>query len=104
MTSWTPQNGGSKTDTSASSWVFRNDISGAADCADLCASGCAGNVQRNSAFRGTVFGSFAPLCGYKLVSDKEISFANLRDKVLIHFSDVFHLFLMPSHQRRGGMA
>ena len=59
MTSWTPQNGGSKTDTSASSWVFRNDISGAADCADLCASGCAGNVQLNSAFRGTVFGDYA---------------------------------------------
>ena len=40
----------------ASSWVFFHGIGNAAICAINCANGCGDSVQRNSAFRGALFG------------------------------------------------
>ena len=64
-------------------WVFYDD-GDAGDCADFCAGDCALGLRNdnsnNLAFRAAVFGSLGSV-GTK-------SFANLWDKVYIHFSDV----------------
>ena len=41
---------------SSASWVFRNDGGEMSDCAFNCAVNCASRVQRDSAFRGALFG------------------------------------------------
>ncbi|MCR4917771.1 MAG: hypothetical protein K5912_02375 [Alphaproteobacteria bacterium] len=57
MTSWTP-NGSSANNTSASSWVFLEDVSSEIACAyEYCAGACAYNVQTGSGFREAMFGA-----------------------------------------------
>ena len=59
MISWTPD-GGSAKDTPNSSWVFRDYISDATDCADFCAYKCSDiHYEIYSDLRKAVFGDYA---------------------------------------------
>ena len=59
MTSWTPD-GGKKTETPNSSWVFQDEDSSATDCADFCAYKCIHIYHADlSNFRKAVFGDYA---------------------------------------------
>jgi len=57
LSTYTP-NGGEMCSVAAPSWVFDYDRSSASGCAGNCARICANLVQRYSAFRGALFGSF----------------------------------------------